>query len=312
MRRRGVASIVAVLGALALPAPASAIDHVSLQLYPSAVPGKPGWRLTGTAPGPEFFGGSEILGVTLRRSFRAGTAEEIHGLRQTLETRTFSFDGERGSWRSQGLLGDVLTVNMRVVRNGAERAVPGYRACRGDFVEVPVLLRGTFVLRTKTRFFGSIRKVQLRGLVTYNRGGPVDCSASAPATCPSLTQLFAWNVGEDDNVSVFTEDSKSSLILGFREPVGRTGPVWYHWMSVSGFDPLTGELPRLEVRLPPASPITGGGTFTALESSESTVAGCRRTDVRGTFAGTFRTRFAGWGARTLAVSNGVAEYHSFR
>lgn len=301
-------------GALAAPGSAYAIDHVTLQVNPTSLRGKPGWQLTpGYAPGPEFFGGTEIVGVTLRRKFRNGAAEEVHGLRQSLGTRTFSFDGRRGTWRSQRLLGDVLTVNMTVTATGAERPVPGFLSCRGDFVAVPVILRGTYVLRTKTRYFGTIRRTQFRGLVTYNGGGAPDCTASPVMICTGWTQFSAQNQrGDGDAVSVFAEAATTSLTLAFREPVGRVGPVWYHWMLLTGFNPLVGELPTFEVRLPASMPITGSGTFTAGQSSESSVGPCRTTDVRGTFTGTFRTRFTGWGLRTLSVNTADARYRVAR
>ena len=44
----------------------------------------------------------------------------------------------------------------------------------------------------------------------------------------------------------------------------------------------------------------GRGTFAATETTRGTRGECQRVTTTGTFVGTFGTRFAGWGARTLA------------
>jgi hypothetical protein len=306
MRLAGVASLVALAGALAAPTPAFAVERVSLQLYPRALPGKPAWQLTGAAIALGA-SGRETLGVSLRRKFLSGRAKEEHALRHSLGIlRTFAFDGERGRWRTQGLVGDVLKVNMRAVASGEARSVPSFLGCRGDFLQVAVTLRGTFVLRTRTRFFGTIRLSQLRGLVTYHGGGPLDCS-QPPIACEPLTRLYTISAGYD-HISVSVDDRTKWLGLSFLEPISRTGSDWYHWMSVTGFETLVGALPTLEVRALPFLPIVGSGTFTAREMSETTIVNCRATKVRGSFVGTFSARFTGWGVRTLAVNNGDAEY----
>jgi hypothetical protein len=309
MRPWGVASILAVSGALALPAPAQAIDYVSLFVSPSALD-KPGWRLTASVPAPERLGG-EIVGVTLRRTFLNRRAEEEHALRASVRTvRTVSFDGRRGRWNVRDYLGAVLRVNMRIVAVGAARPRNEPFGCRGAFVEVPVALRGTFVLRTQTAFFGTIRRVRLRGLVIFNTGGPVDCTRTAPVSCSPETQLSVWNTDGTQRVAASTL-SGGWLHLGVSEPADAT-PVaysdWYHWMSVSQFDAFAGQLPALELRAPSTLPITGTGTFTAGETSESHSGPCQRTTVKGTFSGTFRARFAGWGTREVALSGSQATY----
>ena len=314
MRPVGVASLIALVAALALPAPALAIDHVSLFVNPSSLGGKPGWRLSAAVPQREATGG-EILGVTLSRKFLNGRAEEQHALRVPLRgVTTVSFDGRRGRWNVRNYVGPVLSANMRIVAMGPARARNDPYGCRGAFVQVPVALRGTFVLRTETAFFGTIRRVRLRGLVIFNSGGPVDCTSTTSVSCSPSTYLDAWS--EDGTQSVrATPDSGGWLNLAFRDALPTT-PVatgaWFHWMSVSQVEALAGQPPSVEVRVPPSLPITGAGTFTARETADSQTGACRTTTMRGTFTGTFRTRFAGWGVRSVTLDDSDASYRVSR
>lgn len=300
----------AVAGALALPAPARAVDHVSLHVLPSNLAGAPGWRLGFTVPARELHGG-EIIGATLARSFRNRRAEEAHGLRARVQTPSVVFDGRRGRWNTRGQLGQALSVNMRIVPTGPARPREEYLSCRGAFAEVPVSLRGMLVLRTETAFFRTIRRVRLRGLVVFNRGGPVDCTPPARA-CTPWTDLSATAAGATGWLQA-SNDTGGRLGLGFREPAtAARGAVWYHWLNLAGFAPVTGELPTLEVRVPPGLPADGTGTFRSRATSESTSGSCQTTTVEGTFDGSFRVRFAGWGLRTLAVSGAEAAYRVAR
>jgi hypothetical protein len=74
-------------------------------------------------------------------------------------------------------------------------------------------------------------------------------------------------------------------------------------MRISRFNPLSGQLPTISTRIPTKLPIRGSGTFTARSTSTETKSGCQTISATGSFRGTFRTRFAGWGARKLAVSS---------
>jgi hypothetical protein len=315
MRPWGVASVLAAAGALALPAPALAVDHVSLFVFPSKLGGAEGWRLSASVPAPEFQGG-EILGVTLTRSFLNGRAEEKHALRATMPVPTVSFDGRRGRWNIRNQLGPALSVNLAIRARGAAQPLTQYRECTGAFAQVPVALNGRLVLRTQTAFFGTIRRVRLRGVVIFNRGGPVVCTRTATTTtaCMPSTSLSAWT--PDSSATLYaTSDRTGTLILTFREPIespSSPGPVWYHLLTVTGFAPLVGALPTLQVGVPPSFPLTGNGTFTGGESGETTAGPCRLTRMRGAFTGSFRTRFAGWGVRTLTLSGGEASYSEAR
>ena len=67
-------------------------------------------------------------------------------------------------------------------------------------------------------------------------------------------------------------------------------------------NPLSGQLPTIAARLPSMLPIQGSGMFTAQQTSTETHGACHTISATGTFNGTFRTRFAGWGARTLRLN----------
>jgi hypothetical protein len=303
--------VVALAGALALPAPALAVDHVSLFVYPSSLGVGQGWRLTATVPAPELVGG-ELVGATLTRRFRNGEVEERHALRATTPTRSVTFDGRRGRWNLRNQLGPVLSANMAIRALGAPQPLEQYQDCLGAFAQVPVTLTGTFVLRTGTAFFSTIRRMRLRGLVVFNSAGPVACGQASPA-CRPATWVSATTA--DITASLYaTPDARGSVGLTFRQPLGDQAgaPAWYHGLTIFGQGPVTGAPPAVEVRVPPAYPLTGGGTFTASESSESTAGACRVTRVSGTFAGSFQARFAGWGPMTLALANAAASYNEAR
>ena len=94
--------------------------------------------------------------------------EERHALRATTVTPSVSFDGRRGRWNLRNQVGSVLTANM-AIRATSAQPLAQYQQCTGAFAQVPVSLTGTFVLRTGTAFFSTIRRVRLRGLVVFNR-----------------------------------------------------------------------------------------------------------------------------------------------
>jgi hypothetical protein len=297
-------------GALSLPSPAHAIDHVSLFVYPSALGAGQGWRMSAVVPAAEL---RTNIGVTLRRSIRNGASEEQHALRGMTQVPTVSFDGRRGRWNLRNQLGPVLTANMTIRAQGAARPRTEQFGCRGAFTEVPVALRGTFVLRTGTAFFGTIRRVRLRGLVIFNQQAPVTCGgAQAPASCMPSTHLQAATAGVSAGISA-SPDAGGWLNLSFREEVPSSSAVWYHVAMLRGFAPLTGKLPTLEVRVPGGLVVQGSGVFRAGASEPAQPLGaCRVTATLGVFDGTFQTRFAGWGSRTLTMSNNAALYAEAR
>jgi hypothetical protein len=300
---RRLAVVIAACGAaLGGPASAYAVDHVSLFVHPSTLGVGADWRLTASVPAREFIRGTEIVGITLTRRFRAGRAEELHALRGPVEIPTVAFDGRRGRWNVRNQLGPVLTANMAIVATAAARPLAEYRGCRGAWAQVPVALRGTFVLRTGTAFFDTIRRNRLRGVVIFNGGGPVDCTQPSPAVCSPEQTISVSNRAAD-----IVSASPSRIGVQVREQVRGSRAAWYHVMSVLGADLLAVALPRVDVRVPSSQPIQGEGTFTAVETGAPS-GPCRLTSTRGTFTGTFRTRFAGWGTHTLEFADAGGTY----
>jgi hypothetical protein len=300
MKRSMVVVGVGAAMVLALPGRALALDHLALYVAPgrpAAQPGQlSGWRLSATVY--EAFPGLDSVRVGLARSFRQGRAGEAHNFYGGPPSG-LSFDGARGTWVRR--FGTTLAVRMAIVATGMPRPVGANVACRGEFQQVPVALRGTLALRTGTRFFRTVRRTRASGTVVFHSTGRVDCSPAPPATgtCEPASTLFLHQNGpaRTGGISV-TSAAGGETVLAFGDV---PGPQWYHVMTLSGFNPLAGSAPTLGVEMPAGSPIQGGGTFTAGATSEQTASGCRTVTASGAFEGSFRARFAGWGARTLRV-----------
>jgi hypothetical protein len=302
VRRVVLTLAVALVGALLAPGTAHAVDNLRLTLDPSQLSGKPGWRLVG-ATGDT---GGETFGVTLERSSANGRSGESHAFRGRPRVPTLTYDGRTGRWDTQRQFGNVVAVRMAISNAGDPEPLPEVLGCRGDFIRVPVVLQGTFVLRTGTRFFGTIRRSRLSGVITFNRGGPADCTPAATTSACEPRRDFG--VQSRNLTTVLAGlDSGGWLTLSFVEPVRRLPATWYHVMLVGGFNPYTGALPSVGIRVPAGQAVAGRGTFTAQQQSESTSTGCRTTTTSGTFRGTFRATFRGWGSRTTALRDAAAQ-----
>ena len=307
MTGRTALSIAAVGAALAAPGQAAAVDHITL--YVSSTPlSQPGWKLSAAVVRPTERSARETFGISLTRKLRNGSGEEQHGLRAA-PAGTVSFDGRNGRWRAR--FGTTVAVGMSLTATGSARELGESQGCSGAFATVPVSLRGSFVLRTGTSFFGTIRRLVLSGSVTFNRGGPVDCSAPAFEICsPSsvLTAVRQRSAGPAATL-LLSPDAGGWLTLSFADRGGAlpVGVTWYHVMRAErlGFDPLAGRPPSIAVDLPAALAVRGSGTFAATETTKGSRGECNRVTTTGTFAGSFRTRFAGWGARTVAYDRSV-------
>jgi hypothetical protein len=320
MNRRAVFVVVALAATLALPGRAAALDHVTLFVSPTSIAaaptikakkGKPrpnplnAWKLSAAVVGETSPGAKEIFGVSLRRAFMNGRAEELHGFRAA-PAHTVSFDGRSGRWEAR--FGDRLTVSMAVTATGVAKPVGESQGCRGVFAEVPVELRGTFVLRTGTKFFKTIRSTRLAGSVTFNPTGPVDCTQPPSDSCTPLTVLSASHQvsGLPAAMMLMSPDSGGRMTLSFadRGNAAVDYATWYHVMRFDslGFNPLAGELPTIAARMPATLSVRGSGTFKAGQSAQS--GPCGTVSATGKFIGTFRTRFAGWGARTVRFDAG--------
>jgi hypothetical protein len=294
-----VAVLVAIAGAmLALSGNAAAVDHVTLFVAPSKLSAD--WKLSAAVVGATSPTGRETFGVTLTRTLANGRGEEQHGLRAA-PAGTVTFDGRRGRWQAR--FGALLTIGMTVTATGPAQELAVSQGCRGAFARVPVALRGSFVLRTGTMFFGTVRRARLTGSVTFNRSGPVDCAPATAATCAPSTVLSAVRqaAGGPAATLLLSPDAGGWITLSFADRGGPlpAGVTWYHVMRLErlGFDPLAGTPLNLDVRLPAALAVRGSGTFTASETSTDTRGACHQVAAEGTFTGSFRTRFAGWGAR---------------
>jgi hypothetical protein len=295
--------VAAVGAALVVPRNAAAVDHVTLFISPTKL-SPSGWKLSAAVVGATAPGARETFGISLTRKLGNGRGEEQHGLRAA-PTGTVSFDGRSGRWAAR--FGTVVAIGMTVTAVGQTKDVGESLGCRGAFATVPVRLRGNFVLRTGTSFFGTIRRLDLAGSVTFNRGGAVDCAAPAVgAACSPSSVLTAarQELAGPAATLLLSPDAGGWLTLSFADRGGAipAGVTWYHVMRSErlGFDPLAGRPPSIAVDLPSALAVQGSGTFSATETSTDTRGACRRLSAKGTFTGSFRTRFAGWGARIAA------------
>ena len=316
--------LVAVIGiAFALPARAHAVDHLVLDISPTRMAAAASvktskqerarlrqlarWRLDARIVGRDFYrsGDAEIFGVSLTRSFSNG--HELHAFRAA-PRQTVTFDGERG--RLKARFGKTLAIDMEIVATAAPHAVEPALPCRGAFAEVAVRLRGTLVLRTGTRFFRTIHRARLSGVVNFNAGGVVDCTPQASTECGNSSTLSVSHGADAALLMSPDENGWTSLSIADRSAASATGYTWYHVMYALGSNPLSGQLPTIAAHLTGPLPIQGSGTFTAQQTSTDVDGACRSTSTTGTFDGTFRVRFAGWGLRTLRLSS--ADHATFR
>ena len=319
MERRSIVVLVAVGAALAVPARAHAVDHLVLDISPARVAAPVSakaskqerarvkalapWRLHGRVVGRDFYrlGDPEIFGVTLSRSFPAGRGDELHAFRAAPK-QTVTFDGQRGRWEAR--FGNALTLRMEIEATGAQESADPPLPCLGIFSRVPVTLRGTFVLRTGTKFFRTVRRVTLTGLMTFAPPGLVDCTPVVPASACGRSTILSLShrlSGTSDAALLMSPDENgwTTLSVADRSAASASGYTWYHVMSALGFNPLSGQLPTIAARLASPLPIQGSGTFTARQTSTETNGACSAVTTAGTFTGLFRARFAGWGTRSV-------------
>jgi hypothetical protein len=318
MEHRSIALFVAVGAALMLPARGYAVDHVVLDISPTRIAAPVSakaskqerarikalapWRFHGRVVGRDFyrFGDPEIFGVTLSRSFPGGRGDELHAFRAA-PVQTVTFDGQRGRWQAR--FGNTLTISMEITKTGGQQSTEPPLPCRGTFAKVPVRLRGSFVLRTGTKFFRTIRRVTLTGLMTFAPSGLVDCTPLSSAACghSSTLSLSHRASGTSDATLLMSPDENGWTTLSFADRSGASY-TWYHVMYALGSNPLSGQLPTIAARIASPLPIQGSGTFKAQQTSTETNGVCSTVLTTGTFNGMFRARFAGWGTRTVRLS----------
>jgi hypothetical protein len=287
-----------LLVALAVPTGAHAAGSTYLSLDPTRV--APGWTLTGSVVSARAYNTSDIVGLTLTRTFLAGRGEESHALRAHRRSPV-TFDGRAGRWRTAGQIGDVAVVDLRIAAVGAPRTAADILGCRGSLQRVRVRLTGVLRLRTGTRFFGTIRRTSLTGTVIYTRG-ELDCTPQPSSSCEASASLSA------DRPRASLNADRRSLGLQFSE-AARGAPAnvtWYHRIRVGGYDALNGQAAALQI-VAPESGISGGGMFSG-ESTKQFEGPCPASSTEGEATGTFRTTFFGWGARTLMLTGTPAVY----
>ena len=295
MRGRLAVLAVVAVGAAA-PAEARAADHVWLSVH-TVGPVK-GFALTASATTQDFdpVTGDEILGVTLARRL-SPLARESHALRLHHRSATVSFDGQRGRWRTAGVGGQALSLDMALTATGEAQPVAAGEslpfACRGAFVRRPVIAHGPFALRTGTAALGTIRLIHLTGWVTYNSGGPVRCGATA-GSCAVETSLSAASGSR----TLSADPQRRTLVLTFREASG-----WYHVMEISRVTIRGAEPPTIQITLPTTGAVTGSLTFAARDTKEDVDGPCRVFTTQGDLSGKLRARFTGWGSRTFAAAS---------
>lgn len=318
MNRCNAALIVMFGVALALPAQGYAADHIVLDIAPTSIAGHTSlhaskkqrdrvkslapWRLSGRVVDRDYyrFGDPEIFGVSFSRSFTGNRDRELHAFRAA-PTRTLTFDGNRGRW--EATFANALVLKMDITVAGMPQPADPPLACRGTFVRVPVKLRGSFVLRTSTSFFGTIRSVSLQGYITYSPAALVDCSPAPPSPA---SQLGAWHRSSPISDAMLLMSSEESgwttLTFADRRAASSAGYTWYHVMFAVDANPLSGRLPTISARLPSTARIRGSGTFNAQQISTEQEGACTKTTATGALNGTFRTRFAGWGSRSVTYA----------
>jgi hypothetical protein len=291
MRGR-LAALAVVAAAWAAPAEAGAADHVWLSVSPARL--SDGWKLRAAVTSPDFPSANpmEILSVKLEKN--SARANELHALNVHNVDATMAFDGELGRWRTAGRAGRSLAIDMEIRSTSEPFAVPAGESlpfgCRGSFLRRAVNLHGTFVLRTATAAFRTIRRVHLTGWVTYNEGGSVECAQSSPTGCGSSTRLSA-SAPTGNHFSV--DPTGRTLVVTFRD-LG-----WDHVMFASNVDVSPAELPTIRIRMPTRGPITGSLTFTAGDVEESVDGSCRVVTAQGLLTGRARITYTGWGVRTF-------------
>jgi hypothetical protein len=295
-RIAALVTVVTLTGALGASAQEPPVSHLWLSLGPVRL--ADGWTLavSGTSPDFDPVSEDEILGVTLERQ-RSARARELHALRPHLDEATFSFDGEQGRWQTAGRAGRSLAVDMVIRASGepedvaADESLPF--ACRGPFVRVPVTLTGVFAVRTGTNALGTIERRQLRGVLTYNLGGRVECGLSSPLRCEPSTYLSVSGPTARGSQSLLVDRRRRSLVAQFSD-VNR----WSHVMELRRVDVLSGDLPTIRLRIPRKLPVRGRAVFVAGTTTEASDDLCVTRVTRGRLNGSLRVHFSAWGERT--------------
>lgn len=69
---------------------------------------------------------------------------------------------------------------------------------------------------------------------------------------------------------------------------------WSHVMALTRVGVLSGDLPRIRLRIPAGVPVLGGGVFVGGKTTESSDGGCITRVTEGSFNGSLLVRFSAW------------------
>ena len=189
MTGRTALSIAAVGAALAAPANAAAVDHVTLFVSPTTL-SQPGWSLSAAVVGPTVARRPrDLRHLADAHASRAGAGRSstVSALRPPAPSRSTAGSGR---WRAR--IGTVAAIehdrdgdrtgagDRRVSRAAAARSPPSPWRCAA-----------ASSCALGRRSSGASAASDLAGSVTFNRGGPVDCAAPVVETCSPSTVLTA-------------------------------------------------------------------------------------------------------------------------
>jgi hypothetical protein len=331
MRRCRLALVVVGAAAFAAPAGARAADHLSLDASTRLGGALAGWRLAVHADSGDVYATDDPATqspltrggyVRVRLVRRAGAADERHDLIGLPTSDTIAFDGTAGTLDVRSELGSALAIRMAISTAGTATPTNALACTGGSFVSVPVRLRGTFVLATGTRLFGTLRPAALSGRLISNRGGHVaGCFDRPVAACTPGEELSA-------SVVLGPGAARPAVVLGAvwapRERYayaawisyldGPADPEWKHQLFVDlPRRPFAGPPRHLRFRLPAHGPLRGSGLLrtTRVASTPAPECGSVETQASGSLEGTFGAVYHGWG-RLKLPGRMNAEYDSQR
>lgn len=311
--RRGIIRAVvaaAVTGAFALAAPGMAVAATSyFNLLTRGVPTNvPGWKISvqaSTAPEAEYAGGA-------LRSKR-GSVDELHmASADHPRGRWFTFDGKRGAIRLGRQGGSSLKLSMAIRRVGRlARASAPIGCTGGHFATANVVLTGQVVVATGVAPLGTQRATKLRGKLTFNRGGRVQCG-HGPLPCIYSTTMFGLGVGASDVFFLANEQPRLNLFdVDWATPQSGSRSGWLHSVTQHlDASPFAGTFPNLALNpMPPGSPIVvvPGTQFTPTAPVDSFTDNCgTNQNDDGVLNAPITATFTGWGPKTYPAGGNVS------
>jgi hypothetical protein len=299
-----VRRLVVVLLALALGAPSTASAAGHLWLVARA-PLPHGWELALQTVSDDNYseaGRADQASLSAALSFEKRGVEEVHGYRE-VRVDELSFDDVTGRVRFSSPRDPTLALDLRIEAIGMPSPyLP--QVCAGlPMLQVRVALSGSVRLRTRTRYFGTVRVARLSGNLQYSDAPPGSCSVTSdgpPPICPhgrfvgtpdgppwlavgwGLPRLYRYAT-----IEVASAGWGHTIVLTLRRsPFSGTDAVVRATLPRRG--PLRGSL-RLRVRSRRSDPATPPCPGPAVLSAQ------------GTLTARVVAAFRGWGTRTLVL-----------